>query len=291
VANDLTDNFLYLNRSTPGKLRFVEVGLTAGVARDDRGQANGSMGVAAGDYDGCGRPSLWVTNYAKEDHGLYHPEGAAPLHFRFSTHAAGISAIGKVYVAWGTGFLDIDHHGWEDLFFATGHERRHPEGQAARGQRPVLLRNQGQGRFTDLTARGGPYFEAGHIGRGVALGDLDNDGRIDLVVSHVNEPVVLLHNVADVGDNHWLGVELAGRDHADVVGARLTLDVAGRRLTRFAQGGGSYASSGDRRIVFGLGPAARVGRLTVTWPSGREQGWDGLAVDRYWKIVEGKDPQ
>jgi enediyne biosynthesis protein E4 len=289
VANDLSDNFLYLNRSTPGKLRFEEVGMTAGVARDDRGQPNGSMGLAAGDYDGCGRPSLWVTNYAKEDHALYHAEGTEPVHFRFATQASGIGAVGKIYVGWGTGFFDIDHHGWEDLFFATGHERRHPGAGAARGQRPVLLRNRGQGRFTDITARGGPYFQVEHLGRGVALGDLDNDGRIDLLISHVNEPVVLLRNEADSG-NHWLGIELAGQDNADVVGARLSLEVAGRRLTRFAQGGGSYASSSDRRHVFGLGRAARAERLTVTWPSGRVQSWDGLAADRYWRIIEGQDP-
>jgi hypothetical protein len=289
VANDLSDKFLYLNRSTPGKLCFEEVGLLAGVARDDRGQVNGSMGLAAADWDGCGRPSLWVTNYAKEDHALYRPEASTPLHFRFCTHAAGIGAVGRIYVGWGTGFFDIDHHGWEDLFFAAGHERRHPEGQAPRGQRPVLLRNEG-GRFTPLTARGGSYFDGLHLGRGVALGDLDNDGRIDLVISHVNEPAVLLRNEAAEG-NHWLGIELIGRDNADVVGARLCLEAGGRRQTRFAQGGGSYASSGDRRHVFGLGTAPCVERLTVTWASGRVHSWEGLAVDRYWRIVEGLEPK
>jgi hypothetical protein len=289
VANDLSDKFLYRNRSSPGQLRFEEVGYTAGVARDDRGNVNGSMGLAASDYDGCGRPSLWVTNYAKEDPGLYHPESTEPLHFRFSTQAAGIAAIGKLYVGWGTGFFDIDHHGWEDLFFTTGHERRHPEGQV-RGQRPVLLHNNGQGRFLPWTARGGSYFDGLHLGRGVALGDLDNDGYVDLVISHLNEPVVLLRNEAH-SDHHWLGIELVGRDHADVVGARLSLEVAGRRLVRFAQGGGSYLSASDPRHVFGLGSAAQVGRLTVTWPSGREQQVDGLAVDRYWRIVEGEEPK
>jgi hypothetical protein len=289
VANDLSDKFLYLNRSTPGKLRFEEVGLLTGVARDDRGRANGSMGLAAADWDGCGRPSLWVTNYALEDHGLYRPEATTPLTFRFCTHLSGIGVVGRVYVGWGTGFLDVDHHGWEDLFFSTGHERRHPEGGAPRGQRPVLLRNSG-GRFTPLTQRGGPYFAGLHLGRGVALGDLDNDGRVDLVVSHVNAPAALLRNEAAAG-HHWLGVELRGRGHADVVGARLVLDSGGRRQTRFAQGGGSYASSGDRRHVFGLGPEARAERLTVTWPSGRVQTWQGLAADRYWRIEEGEDPE
>jgi hypothetical protein len=120
----------------------------------------------------------------------------------------------------------------------------------------------------------------------VALGDLNNDGRTDLVISHLNEPVVLLRNEAPTS-NHWLGVELVGREHRDVVGARLTLEAGGRRLTRFAQGGGSYLSSSDRRHVFGLGAADRVGRLTVVWPGGKEEYWEGLPIDRYSRLAEG----
>jgi hypothetical protein len=288
VANDMTDNFLYHNRSSPGAIRLEEVGLDSGTARDDHGAPNGSMGLAAADYDGSGRPSLWVTNYELEDHALYGNECRdGRLQFRYSTHVAGISRIGQSFVGWGTGFLDVDHHGWEDLFIANGHPNHYPRAKTTRQQRPVLLRNESNGRFRDISGQGGPYFQAVHGGRGVALGDLDNDGRTDLVVSHLNEPVVLLRNEAEAG--HWLGVELVGDGHRDIVGARLTLEVDGRRLTRFAQGGGSYASASDPRHVFGLGTAERVGRLTVTWPSGRTQHWDGLAIDRYWRLVEGRD--
>jgi len=289
VANDLSDNFLYVNRSKPGKLRFEEIGLISGVARDDLGEPNGSMGVAAADYDGSGRVSLWVTNYAKENHGLYKNEGLpGRVLFRFSTQASGIAAIGKSFVGWGTGFLDLDHHGWEDLVFVNGHERHHPYGQSQRGQRPVLLRNQGQGRFVDITPQGGTYFREDHLGRGVALGDLDNDGRIDLVISHLNEPIRLLRNEAP-WSHHWLGIELAGRDRRDIVGAKIALAAGGRTQTRFAQGGGSYMSANDRRHIFGLGDAERAGRVTVTWPSGQKQHWDGLANDRYWRLIEGQD--
>src|SRR5262249_12182578 len=136
---------------------------------------------------------------------------------------------------------------------------------STRRQKPVLLRNRGGGTFTDVTPRGGPYFRREHLARGLAVGDLDNDGRVDLVVSHLNEPVAVLRNVAPRG-HHWLGVELAGAGHADVVGARVILEAGGRKQTRFAKGGGSYASAPDRRLVFGLGECATIDRLTVVWP-------------------------
>jgi hypothetical protein len=290
VANDLSDRFVYLNRSRPGKLLFEEVGGKCGVARDDRGEPNGSMGVAAADYDGSGRPSLWVTNYAHEMPGLFANECTdSRFFFEFRTQMSGISAIGVSYVGWGTGFFDVDHHGWEDLVFVNGHERRHPFGTNKRGQRPVLMRNEGAGRFTDITREGGLYFQKDHLGRGLALGDLDNDGRIDLVISHLNQPVTLLRNVTR-NDNHWLGVELGGKKHRDITGARLVLEAGGRKQYRFAQAGGSYMSASDRRHVFGLGTARRIDRLTVTWPSGQSQEWKDLAIDRYWKIVEGQHP-
>jgi hypothetical protein len=283
VANDTVDKFLYLNRSKPGQLRFEELGLLSGAARDDRGSANGSMGLDAGDPDLRGRPDLWVTNYENELHGLYRNEGrpGQPF-FRYRTTAAGIGAIGQKYVGWGTGFLDVDLDGWEDLFVANGHAIRYPTGkESSRKQQPVLLHNR-EGRFRAISPRLGEYFRTPHLARGVALGDLDNDGRTDLVISHMNEPVTILRGVGGEG-HHWLGVELVGKDHADVVGARATLDVGGRRLTRFAKGGGSYASSGDRRLLFGLGKETTA-RLTVTWPDGSEQHVDGLAVDHYHRI-------
>jgi enediyne biosynthesis protein E4 len=288
VANDTTDKFLYLNRSKRGAIRLEEIGLSCGVARDNHGAANGSMGVAVGDYDRCGWPSIFVTNYEDELHALYrHGRRADPLGFRFSTQAAGLAALGTSYVGWGAGFFDLEDRGWEDLFIANGHANFFPRGGGGRFQRPVLLHNEGDGRFTDVSRRGGPYFRREHNGRGVAFGDLDNDGKIDLVVSHLNEPVVLLRNEAGAG-HHWLGLELASADHRDLVGARVVLEVGGVQMTRFHQGGGSYLSSGDRRHVFGLGSATEAGRLTVYWPSGRVQHWDGLPIDSYSKLVEGK---
>jgi hypothetical protein len=289
VANDTVDNFLYRNRSTPGKIDFEECGLASGAARDDRGMPNGSMGVDAGDYDGSGRPALWVTNYENELHALYgnlcRPGQAL---FSFQTTAAGIAALGQKYVGWGTAFIDFNLDGWEDLFISNGHAIRYPTGAGVtRQQKPVLLLNRGKGKFQLAGKRLGPYGQQDHLGRGVAFVDLDNDGRVDVVLQHLNEPAVVLRNVAPE-PHHWLGVQLVGAGHRDVVGARVVLEAGGRRQTRFAKGGGSYASSSDRRLVFGLGQTERIDKLTVSWPDGQQQEWISLGPDRYHVVVQGE---
>src|SRR5207253_668194 len=135
----------------------------------------------------------------------------------------------------------------------------------------------------NVSDRGGPFFQGRYLGRGLAVGDLDNDGRADVVLNHLNGPAVLLRNRLETG-HHWLGVELVGHPYRDAVGARLSLEVGGRALVRAVKGGGSYLSAGDRRVVFGLGAERAPGRLTVRWPSGRTQTWDGLGADRYWRL-------
>jgi hypothetical protein len=289
VANDTSGNFLYRNH---GGGRFEEVGLDCGVAYDDDGTAPGSMGVDAADYDGSGRPSLFVTNFQGQLHGLYRNRGGGQ--FVFASRAAGLASLGRHFVGFGTGFFDFDLDGHEDLFFSNGHVVHYPAPPATVKQRPLLLRNlraPGQKphevRFADVSAHAGPYFQADHLGRGAALGDLDNDGRVDLVLSPANEPAVVLRNRLETG-HHWLGVALVGRPGRDAVGARLEMKVGGETLVRAVKGGGSYLSSGDRRVILGLGSRDRVGRLTVRWPSGRTQGWEGLAIDRYWELREGE---
>jgi len=289
VANDAIDKHLYVNL---GGGKFEECAAVWGVSGSEQGLADGSMGVDAADFDGTGRFSLFVTNYQRQVHALYRNEGRQS--FRHVSSRVGIAALGRTFVGFGGGFLDFDHDGNEDLFISHGHVVRHPIPPTTLAQRAVLLRNLRQPgkppsavRFEDVSARGGPYFQSVHRGRGVAFGDLNNSGKIDIVVSHCNEPVTLLRN-RDASGNHWLGIKLVGKPNSDAVGATVTLECGGERLVRAVKGGASYLSANDSRVIFGLGQTAKVGHLTVRWPWGQSQSWNGLAVDRYWTLIQGE---
>jgi hypothetical protein len=286
AVNDTDDNYLYLNRGKPGELKLEEAGLFAGVARDDRGGANGSMGIAVADYDRSGLASLLVTNYENELPGLYRNRGGRPERFSYDTLASGVAAIGGHYVSWGTGFFDLDHDGWDDLLIVSGHAVRFPV-KIDRRQRPVLLRNR-EGKFKPANTASWPYLRDPHNARGAAFGDLDNDGGVDVVVSHLNEPVSVLRNVYPTEGRNWLGVRLVGRKHASVVGARVVVETAGGRQTKFATGGDSFASTNDPRLVFGLGTDPKIQKVTVHWPSGQSQEVAGLEAGSYWVVTEGE---
>lgn len=285
VANDTVPNFLYVNRSTPGTIRLEEMGSLSSTAYDGHGGPNGSMGVDAGDPDASGLPWLWTTNYENELHALYkNRSNPKSVRFVYYSQASGIGALGQKFVGWGTGFIDFDHDGWEDLFIANGHAIRYPTGTTRR-QRPVLMKNQ-QGKFKIISERGGRYFREEHLARGVALGDLDNDGTTDVVISHMNEPVTILRGVPAAG-RHWLGVQLRGAGHRDLVGTRVILEAGGRKQYRYAKGGGSYASAPDQRFVFGLDTNSQIDRLQIIWPNGLEQIETQMSVDRYHVVIQG----
>ncbi|MFO0871544.1 MAG: CRTAC1 family protein [Pirellulales bacterium] len=287
VANDTDENFLYVNRSAPDQFRLEEAGLIAGVARDDRGTPNGSMGVDVVDFNRSGRASIFCTNYESELNALYRNDCRDGRElFQFCSQQTGIAAIGQTWVSWGTAFADFRHCGWEDLFIANGHAIRYPAGKTPRQQRPVLFRND-QGRFLEVGRDCGPYFRGVHNARGVALADLDNDGAVDLIVCHLNEPVALLRNL--VGPAlPWLGLSLRARDGRSTCGATVTLHRGQETQTRFVKGGGSYASSSDRRIVFGLGDHPTIDKVVVAWPWGSQETFTGLTANRYWRITEGQ---
>ena len=298
VANDTVPNFLYRNErdsSAPGgSVRLAEMGLMSGTSLSDTGVADGSMGVDLGDYNLDGLPDLWVANFERESFALYRNEG--DFFFQHVSQATGVTAVGGLYVGWGTVFFDFDRDGDEDVFVSNGHVIRYPVNAPVR-QQPLLYENLDGQRLVNVAPAAGEYMSAPHMGRGVAMGDLDSDGDIDLAVSHTNEPVVLLENVtgeAESGtaeprpaDPHWLGVRLIGtQSPRDAVGAVVRLKTAAGEQVRQVRGGASYASSHDLRLLFGLGEQSTVEQIEITWPSGTRQVIDSPPTDRVLTVPE-----
>lgn len=280
VTNDSVANFCYRNS---GSGQFEEIGVLSGTAFNHLGRPDGSMGVALGDFNVDGLCDIGVTNYLLESFALYRNSGE--MNFIHVSQLTGLSAAGGSYVGWGTAFWDFDHDGDEDLFMVNGHVSNTYTDAPLR-QHPLVYENIQGRKFQNVAPRAGEFTESPHRSRGFAKGDLDRDGREDIVISNCNEPVTLLMNRTDTNDRHWLGLQLKGT-HSDRygIGAVVTLLSDNHQQVRHLYGG-SYASTHEPTIVFGLGETNLPQSVSIRWPYGSTQVVENLAPDRYHLIVE-----
>ena len=261
VGNDTTPKYLYEN--VDGQLR--ERGMLSGVSLSKLGAAEGSMGTDLSDFDLDGLPDLWVANFEDETFGLYKNLGG--MQFEHVSHETGLDRIGQAYVGWGVVFGDWNLDGDEDVFVSNGHVVRHAH-KAPIQQHPVLMENLAGKQFKNMAELTGAYFRTAHPGRGAATSDLDLDGDLDLVVSHVNQPVAVLENQGP-SVSRSLTVELTGtKSPRWAIGTVVRLITTQGLQIRQWRGGGSFASTSDPRLLFGIPVGQSPVRLEVSWPSG-----------------------
>jgi hypothetical protein len=266
VANDKTENFLFHNEKNG---TFKEFALPAGVAYGQNGESTSAMGPVFADLDGDGRPDLWVTD-SKFNRLMKNTGG---LQFEDVTERAGISQLAAQYVSWGTGAHDFDNDGRPDIFILHGGLIHLVP------QEHSVFRNAGGMKFEDVSRDAGPFFDTKSVGRGAAFADYDNDGKLDAFIVNLGGPAFLLHNTSP-GANHWITVRLVGhRSNRDGIGAQVEVVAGGLRQQRERAAGSGYLSGDDPRVHFGLGPAAKVDKLTVTWPGGATQVIDKPPID------------
>jgi hypothetical protein len=287
VANDTTANFLFANRK--GK-KFEEVGFTAGVAYGPGGKARSGMGVDSADFNQDGWMDLFVTNLDHEFYGLYqnkHDES-----FVDTAGPTGVARATQMMSGWGAKFFDFDNDGLLDLFVANGHpddliDKINP---GVTYSEPLLLFQNAPAGLKNISLGSGPLFTRQLNARGLAIGDFDNDGAVDVLIAVNDGAPLLLRNNAG-RQNHWLGLNLIGKkSNPDAIGAHISFQAGDLKQTRFKVGGGSYLSSHDPRIVLGLGKREKLDWLEIKWPqpSGLVQRFTDLPLNRYITIVEGQ---
>jgi hypothetical protein len=289
VGNDVMENFLFRNRRDG---TFEEIGLAAGVAVDQYGEPQGSMGSNAGDYDGDGRFDLIVTDYQGQVNTLYRNLGTPRglLQFQDVTVETGVGTGSRPLVTWGCGFVDFDNDGVRELFTAAGHLQDTVEqydGSTTYKQRSLLLRQRG-GRFVDISAESGSGLLRVESSRGAVFGDLNNDGKVDIVVLNARSRPTLMINQTPTQD-HWVLLKLVGtRSNRSAVGAVARLTAGGRTQVDEVRAGRGYQSAEDLRLHFGLGTNAVIDRLEIRWPNGLEEVHPRLAADRVIRLTEGE---
>jgi hypothetical protein len=284
VAYDSTPNFLYHNN---GDGTFKEIGFQSGTAVNENGSEQGSMGVTLGDYDHDGKLDLFITNFDDDYNTLYHNDGKGS--FTDVSYAAKVAAVSLPYVGWGTWFFDYDNDGNLDVMLVNGHINQEIDSTRAdvKYREPaLLLRNNGSGVFDDMRQLAGATFQRSYLGRSLAIGDFDNDGDPDATFTTLNgSPVLLRNNVGQ--DNSWIGFSLQGTtSNRDAIGAKITVTSSGRTLTRWIAGGGSYLASHDKRVLVGLGSAAKPVNVDIRWPGGIVQHILDMQPRKYHHLVE-----
>ena len=287
VANDTVQNFLFVNR---GKGRWEEKGLEAEVGFSSNGTPRSGMGVDAADFNGDGRQDLFVANVDQELFSLYRNEGNE--YFADVAAPNAVAQATRLLSGWGLKFFDYDNDGLVDLFLANGHPDDMIESYSrqVRYKEPLLLFRHDGTKLSNVSNQAGPAFQKSYPARGLAVGDYDNDGRLDVLVGNNGEAPVLLKNAAGAG-NHWLGITLQGTNcNRDAIGATVTWSANGVTRSRLKTSGGSYLSAHDVREVLGVGAAAKIDWVEIRWPapSGRVERIASPPIDRYVTIVEGK---
>ena len=284
IANDSMPQYLYRNR---GDGTFEETGMLAEVAVDSDGRTYAGMGIDFGDFNNDGLPDLVITNLANQKYALYRNNGDGS--FTYDTYATGLARMTLLHSGWGIHFVDYDNDGRLDLLVSQGHdldtvELNYPQ---LHYKEPMLLaRNTGQGHFEDVSSQAGAVFSQPWVGRGMAIGDLDNDGRVDAIVSTNGGAAHLLHNETTAG-HHWIGLKLTGHcSNRDAIGALVKLKTEHLMQSATVSTTGSYLSANDKRLHFGLNNDAMVTDVEIHWPSGVLQHLKGPQVDQMIAVKE-----
>ena len=291
VANDTVQNFLFVNRGNGknGKWQFEETALAAEVGYSENGQARSGMGVDAADVFGSGHQDLFVANVDQEMFSLYKNQKNET--FRDVARANNVAQSTRLLSGWGLKFFDYDNDGTVDLILSNGHPDDMIESYSAqvKYKEPILLFHQEKGKLRNVSSEGGPAFSKSYPARGLAIGDFNNDGLIDVLIATNGGPPVLLRNQAGAG-NHWLGLKLEGVScNRDAIGAKIRWSAGGAIRSRVRNSGGSYLSASDPREVLGVGKAEKIDWVEISWPKPgiRVQRIENPPIDRYIAVKEG----
>ncbi|MGI9071686.1 MAG: CRTAC1 family protein [Bryobacteraceae bacterium] len=288
VANDSKPNYLYLNK---GNGRFEDASYTSGYAFNENGRETASMGIALGDYRNNGLIDVYNTVFSDDYNPFYRNDGEG--NFTDVSYQLGIAEVTIPFLGWGTGFLDYDNDGWKDLFVVNGHVYPGVDNSdwgSTFAERPLLFHNFGGKRFEVIPPVKSTGLAALLTGRGAAFGDLFNNGSIDVLINQLDGVPALLRNVTQGKDHHWVGLTLIGgaKSPRDAVGSTVYLKTGNMRQRGDVISGGSYASSNDQRVHFGLGESLSVDSIEIHWPSGKVEKLTLPGIDHFYTIEEGK---